>query len=298
MSALTDLLAPFTALPGIPDAGPERPFAFEPFTMPVRAFAATLEGYAAEAADLEVMDMPPTPPELLEDGYPLPTSAIDTLPLAEAGANATTQLAALWQGLAMLDVSSAVPALYWRCGLTADVWEDMALLRAGKALAHRLFAQKGIDTFVLKVCAAGRRADMTAADGYTNLLRLATHALTAHAAGADYLYLPPFAAQAPGLEALRERIHQVIEEESRVHSYGPAQKGAYWPTLLAAQMMRAAINMAGSTQDLKAAAAETLAAKKAAIAAGTRVWVGQTKFSNEALTIPGPHSESNTEWQS
>lgn len=294
MSSLDELLAPFlTDTPA--ESGPERPFGFEPFSMPVRAFPADLLAYVAEVSDLEAMDAKPLPPQLLETPMPLPAGAIDTLPLSEAGANVSTQLAALLHGLKALPTGAGTELL-WRCGLSGDVWEDLALIRAGKALVYRHFRNAGIDVFVLHIAASGRLADMTAEDGYTNLLRLTTHALTAHMAGVDYLYLPQFAAQAPGLETLRERIAQVVEHESRVHEYAAAQKGAYWPTLLAARLMQAAEALAGSGQDLEVAAATTLAERKAAIAAGTRVWVGQTRFANPALTIPGPALAGSPDW--
>lgn len=294
MSSLDELLAPFlTDSPA--DAGPERPFGFEPFSMPVRAFPTDLAAYAAEVSDLEAMDAKPLPPQLLENPAELPTGAIDTLPLSEEGANTSTQLAALLRGLKALVAGPGTEVL-WRCGLSGDVWEDLALIRAGKALVYRNFRQAGVEVFVLRIAASGRLADMTAEDGYTNLLRLTTHALTAHMAGVDQLYLPAFAAQAPGLETLRERIAQVVEHESRVHQYAAAQKGAYWPTLLASRLIQAAEALAASPQDLSAAAAATLADRKAAVAAGTRVWVGQTRFANPALTIPGPALAGSPDW--
>lgn len=294
MSSLDELLAPFVTDAPV-DAGPERPFGFEPFAMPVRAFAADLAAYAAEVNDMEAMDAEPFPPQLLESRTELPAGAIDTLPLSEAGANATTQLAALVRGLKNIPVVQN-NEVFWQCGLSGDVWEDLTLIRAGKALVYRHFREAGVEVFVLRIAASGRQADMTAEDGYTNLLRLTTHALTAHMAGVDQLYLPPFAAHAPGLEALRPRIAQVVEHESRVHAYASAQKGAYWPTLLAARLMQAASTLAVSFQDLTAVAATTLVERKAAVAAGTRVWVGQTRFGNPALTIPGPALAGSPDW--
>lgn len=291
MASLDELLAPFLT-DATPEAGAERPFGFESFSMPVRAFAQDLAPYADEMADLEAMDAKPLPPQFLTEPAVLSVDAIDTLPLCEAGANVSTQLAALLQGLPTSLEST--PTITWRCGLSGDVWEDLALIRAGKASVYRHFRKHGVEVFVLKIIAAGRQADMTAADGYTNLLRLTTHALTAHIAGVDQLHLPAFAAAAPGLETLRERIDQVVEHESRVHEYAAAQKGAYWPTLLAARLMQAAESLKG--EDLEAQAAATLTLRQAAVAEGKRVWVGQTQFANPALTIPGPALVGSPDW--
>ena len=83
-----------------------------------------------------------------------------------------------------------------------------------------------------------------------------------------------------------------------MHAYGPAQKGAYWPTLLAARLMRAAEALAASDTDLEDASNQAQADRRAAVAAGTRVWVGQTKFGNAALTIPGPAPQGVPDWLS
>ena len=296
MAALDDLLAPFLIGTDAPDAGNQVSFSYEPFTLPIRAYAGSLAGYEAEIAAIEAMDAPPGSPSMLEDPFQLPLNAINTAPIAEAGANITTQLAALLHGLANYESQEATPTLYWQCGLGANFWEDLALLRAGKALIYEYFTFEGNPVFILKICAVGRMADMTPADGYTNLLRLSTHALTAHAAGVDMLYLPPFAENAPGLEQLRERIHQVVEHESLVGTYGQAQKGAYWPTLLAAKLMQSAKELAYTKKDLFAEAALTFAQKRADVEAGKRAWIGQTIYANHALTIPGPQASGLVEW--
>jgi hypothetical protein len=294
---LDALLASFLETqPAMPESQ-ERPFAYEPFALPIRGFAESLQGYDAEVAALEAMDAPPLVPIFLEEAITLPTGAIDTCNLADAGANVTTQLAALLRRLRAHNWNvNHTPEIFWQCGLGGHVWENLGLMRAGKALVYAYFASINQPVFVLKISAVGLATSMTEADGYTNLLRLSTEALTAHMAGVEYLYLPAFAAKAPGLEELRQRIHAVAEHESRVHAYGAAQKGAYWPTLLGAKLMQATHALADSGADLTEEADKILAQKKADVATGKRVWVGQTQFANPALTIAGPHAPATAEW--
>ncbi len=295
MSTLGALLAAFESTSAEPNAGPEQPFGFEPFALPVRAFAHSLSPFGAEVRLLEAMDADPLPPQWIERLVPLNGTGVDTATLAESGANATTQLAALLRHLATLPQSEQ-PTLTWRCGFGRDFWENMALVRAGKALVLSHFETTGQAVFVLKVEACALAAAMTEADGYSNLLRLSQVALSAHTAGVDSVYLPEFAKEAKGLESLRERIDQVVAHESRVHSYAQGQKGAYWPTLLAAKMMLASRELAASGQDLAEIAAQTLAEKRQAVASGKRVWVGQTAYTNNSLTVAGPAARATAEW--
>jgi|GEM_PF-6571807 len=296
MADLDALIRPFLEVPFPLAQSAETPFSYEPISLPARAFAASLLGYETEVAALQAMDATPQVPAFLTQPAPLAPNILDTFTLAEAGANITTQLAALRRGLNTLAAQPDTPEVHWHLGLGGHVWENLALLRAGKALVYTYFQQQNQPVFVVRLHARGLATAMSEADGYTNVLRLSTIALCAHIEGVDTLYLPPFAAEASALETLRHRIHAVAEHESLVHAYGPAQQGAYWPTLLAARLLRAAYSLAASGANLHAAAADTLAQKRADVLAGKRVWVGQTLYTQPNLTIPGPASAATTEW--
>ena len=281
---LQSLLAPF--LVAVPDssAGVERPFGYEPFAMPVRGLAGVAEREpnavwleqlrAADAlmAQTQYLDTPIEPD-------------IDLTEFAEDGGALYTQVFAA-RVVAMPAPGDGVSL---GVGIGVDFWGELAKLRCIKAIA----AKAGVK---LELHVHGLASNMVAADGYSNILRLSTMALAAHLAGAAFVYLPPFSAEDSGLhQAVRQNIQNLIVHEVRLPAGQSAITGSYWFDLLCLRLL-AASETVPSLEALEEADNAVAARRTADAAEGRQVWVGQTRFQNELLTIPGPMPAGYHAW--
>ena len=286
------LLAQFSSPPQQPSSlGPQQPksklIGFEDIDMPARATAADLQGYQEELAAIRSMDSTKIEPKLVaeahqEAGY----ATVDTSNIAAQGGNALQQLAALAAGVAVLDAAGAAN-LVWRLGINTDFWTNVGLIRAGQGIIWQHLHSRGIEVFILKKHAIMPLNSMGTLDGYSNVIRQSIATTTAILTGADLLTLPPFAASmTPDRLRVQANLLPVLAEEGKILTHSNLFSGAYWPDLLAAKLMRKALKLDIAT--LHEAIAATAAARKAAIESGQLTIVGETKFANPLLTIPGP----------
>jgi len=260
---------------------------FEDLEMPARASAADLDGYQIELTAIRNMDSTKIEPRLVAESHQEPGFAtIDTSNIASQGGNALQQLAALAAGIEVLDAAGA-SSLVWRMGISTDFWSNIGLIRAGQGIIWQHLHSRGIQVFVLKKHAIMPFSSMGSLDGYSNIIRQSIATTTAIVTGADLLTLPAFAAEmSTDRQRIQSNLLPVIAEEGKILTYANLFTGAYWPDLLAAKLMRKALQL--DISNLHKAIAATDSSRKAAIVSGNNTIVGETKFANAQLTIPGP----------
>lgn len=287
-------------------ANNKKPFAFEPFAMPVRAIEADVQGQAQAIQALREMEAVGAVPEFVSEkssAQSLSGLVIDTAKYAEAGASFSQQVAAF---LCHLYEEAPAPGtdvltVHWLVGLEPDLAASCAAIRAGPALAARLLKVRGNEVFILRNHACANPATLVEADAYSNLLRLTSIALAAHLTGCYTIHLPVFSAEATDQhKTITESIHKVIAHEARLTEHGLVLEGSYWHDLLAIRMMESAwelfaqIQKAGGLNSHSGMAIfnelvqDSLHRRLDAAQSGAYVWVGQTKFTNPDLTIAGP----------
>ena len=281
---LQSLLAPFLDSTPQAEAGVERPFGYEPFTMPIRGLA----GMAEREPNAHWLEALRKADKLVAETQYIATPSdneIDITEYAEDGGALHTQLFAIQ----IIKHSARGETLSVAAGIGVDFWGELAKLRCIKAMA----VEAGIE---LELHVHGLASNMVQADGYSNILRLSTMALVAHLAGANTVYLPPFSANDTRLhKSVRENIHNLLVHEARLPNGQSALTGIYWLDLLCLRLLGAAQSIAGgkALEDTDEAVA---ARRRAHAAEGKQVWVGQNRYQNELLTIAGPEPAAYHPW--
>jgi len=179
---------------------------------------------------------------------------VSTLPHHGAGANAAQELGiAMATGIAYLramgahglSVDRAAGQLLFVFALRADMFMEVAKLRAARALWSRVVAACGGSGGAGRMVMHARTspADRTARDPWVNLLRSTTECFAAAVGGADSIHVGPFD-EAVGLpddfsRRIAANTQLLLREESHLHAVADPAGGSWYVESLSDQLMQA-----------------------------------------------------------
>lgn len=220
---------------------------------------------------------------------------VSTLPAAEAGADAVTELAIALASLATtlrrleargLSPARVLPATELVVGIGRDVLVETAKLRALRRLVARFAAACGAPGVRVPIHARQSDAWLATVDPWTNLLRSTQAGFVGAVGGADALTLLPHDAALGESPALSRRIarnlHLLLRDEAHLGRVEDPAAGSYTFESLTDRLCRAAWDKLQAIESggglLQALSDGTLAEELASQAGATEVAVSKRKL--------------------
>ncbi len=228
----------------------------------------------------------------------LPADAVRADALHDAGGTATQELAyALAEAVARLDAAvaagrlpaDAAGAITFVFAVGSTYFLEIAKLRAARVLWAREMSARGVGSdprSAMRVHVRTARANKSADDPFTNLLRCTTEAMSAAIGGADTI-----AVEATGFDAhLAGNVAHILDDEAHLRAVADPAAGAYVIEALTDALAREATTLleqiaaqggyaaAVANGTLASALATSRAARTKAVATRRRTLVGVNNY--------------------
>ncbi|MEZ5978420.1 MAG: methylmalonyl-CoA mutase family protein [Planctomycetota bacterium] len=217
---------------------------------------------------------------------------VDASGLRERGGDAVLELAWFLASVVERFRANAGIALRYAVRLATgrDVFEEVAKLRAARALAGTLGHMLEQERWSVEIRAVGLRLALAEVDTATNAVRASSQAVTAALGGADAIEVLPFEGATGRALRLSRTTHAVLRDEAWLDAVADPTGGAWYVEDLTDQLARAAwerfrdIERAGglarfvATGALESCLAEGRSARDAALADGSLVVVGVNRY--------------------
>jgi methylmalonyl-CoA mutase len=207
--------------------------------------------------------------------------------------------------------ADAATRLVFGFAIGSTFFLEIAKLRAARALWAQAFSAFGVpaDRALMSIDARTARANKSAYDPYTNLLRVTTEALSAVLGGCRRLFIEPF-----GFDRhLAENVHHILREEAHLGAVADAGGGAYYLEVLTDAVARAAWSLfqrieaeggfaaADGAGTIERLIAEAKNAQVRAISSRRRTLVGVNNYPNlmdrEPASEPPPLAGAESRWR-